>query len=265
MQGEWIDFRPADALPNVLFKQIKVSGNARVNQQKYPFQALVRELSSEPTAYRRPIQLQARVEAEGEVRLAGELKFYEQQPTHDFLVKFDLPKQKTIQLENSDKLSLTLIADQTECESRISFRENDFTCRVELKQTPVRFQFDSEQAGIKPLTQVVAQALSTIDSISATLEGSGSYSQPVWRLESETGEQIARGLKLACQAEIGRQKQALAQQIEQLAQQERDQLIEKLNRQYSEVIANLEKEETRVQSVIQKVSGRSLNIRSLLR
>lgn len=265
MQGEWIDFRPADALPNVLFKQIKVSGNTRVNQQKYPFQALVRELSSEPTTYRRPIQLQARVEAEGEVRLAGELKFYEQQPTHDFLVKFDLPKQKTIQLENSDKLSLALIADQTECESRISFRENDFTCRVEFKQTPVRFQFDSEQAGIKPLTQVVAQALSTIDSISATLEGSGSYSQPVWRLESETGEQIARGLKLACQAEIGRQKQALAQQIEQLAQQERDQLIEKLNRQYSEVIADLEKEETRVQSVIQKVSGRSLNIRSLLR
>ena len=265
MQGEWIDFRPAGALPDVLFKHIRLSGNARVNQQKYPFQALVRELSSAPTVYRQPIQLQARVEAEGEVRLAGELKFYEQQPTHDFLVKFDLPQQKTIQLENSDKLSLALIADQTECESRISFRENDFSCRVELKQTPVRFQFDSEQAGIKPLTQVVARALSTIDSISATLEGSGSYSQPVWRLESETGEQIARGLKLACQAEIGRQKQALAQQIEQLAQQERDQLVEKLNRQYSAVIADLEKEENRVQSVIQKVSGRSLNIRSLLR
>lgn len=265
MQGEWIDFRPEGALPNVLFKQIHLSGKARVNQQKYPFQALVREVSSAPTEYRKPIHLQARVDAEGEVRLAGDLKFYVAEPTHDFVVKFALPRQKTIQLEDSEKLSLALIADQTECESRISFREHDFVCRVEFRQTPVRFQFASDQTGIRPLSQVVSQALSSIDSISATLEGSGSYRQPVWRLKSETGAQIARGLKLACRAELGRQKQELAQQIEELAQKERERLVEKLNQQYSGVLADLEAEETRVQSVIQKVSGRPLNIRKLLR
>lgn len=265
MQGEWIDFQPAGALPDVLFKQIRLSGTARVNQQKYPFQALVRELSSAPTEYQRPIHLQARIDAEGEVKLAGDLKFYLDRPTHDFVVKFQLPRPKTIQLEDSDKLSLVLIADQTECVSQISLREKDFACRVEFRQTPVRFEFASSQSGIKPLAQVVSRALSSIDSVSATLEGSGSYSQPVWKIESETGRQIAQGMKLACQAEIGRQKQELAQQIEELAQRERAELVEKLNQQYSGVLADLEKEETRVQSVIQKVSGRPLDIRRLLR
>lgn len=265
LQGEWIDFSPEGALPGVLFKQIRLSGNVRLKEKIYPFQALVRELSSAPAEYHQPIQLQARVDAEGEVKLAGDLKFYTAQPTHDFAVKFQLPRQKKIQLEDSEKLSLALIADQTECQSRITFRENDFACRVEFKQTPVRFQFESQQSGIKPLAQVVSQALASIDSISATLEGSGSYSQPVWKLESETGEQIARGLKLACRAEIGRQKQELAQQIEELAQKERERLVQKLNQQYSGVIAELEAEEARVQSVIQKVSGKPLDIRSLLR
>lgn len=79
------------------------------------------------------------------------------------------------------------------------------------------------------------------------------------------GEQVARGLTAAFQAEVARGKQKLAAEIEQLASQERDKLVQDLNRDYSAILAALEAEESKVQSVIQKVSGRPLGLRSLLR
>jgi len=73
---------------------------------------------------------------------------------------------------------------------------------------------------------------------------------------------VARGLTTAFQAELARGKQKLAAEIEQLAHQEREKLIQKLNQEYSAVLADLEAEESKVQSVIQKVSGRPLGLRS---
>ncbi|MCA9017156.1 MAG: hypothetical protein KDA77_17625, partial [Planctomycetaceae bacterium] len=265
MQGEWIDFRRDTALPNILFKKIRLSGNARVDQQKYPFVALIKELSSSPTMYRQPIQLQAQVEAEAEIKFAGDLKFYETVPTHDFVVLFQFPHQKKIKLEDSDKLSLALIADQTECKSYVTLREQDFQCRLEFNQSPVRFEVSTSTAGNQVMAGIVQQTLASIDTITATLHCSGSYEHPEVRLESELGDKIAQGLKLAFQSELVRQKQNMAQQIEQRAGQEREQLVQKLNSQYSAVMAHLEAEESKVQAVIQKVSNRPLDIRRLLR
>ena len=265
IQGEWIDFRRDTGLPDILFKKIRLTGAARVDQQKYPFVGLIKDLSSSPATYRQPIMLQAQVEAEADIRFAGDLKFYQANPTHDFVVLFKLPHQKKITLENSEQLSLDLIADQTECRSQLSFREHDFECRLEFSQTPVHFQLSTSQSEYQSMAGILSQTLASIDSISATLHCSGSYERPEWRMESELGEQIARGLNLAFQAEFARQKQKLSQQIEQLASQEREQLVQKLNSQYSEVITRLEQEESKVQAVIQKVSNQPLDIRKLLR
>lgn len=265
MQGEWIDFRRDTALPNILFKKIRLTGNARVDQQNYPFVGLIRELSSSPSTYRQPIQLQAQVEAEAEIKFAGDLKFYEAVPAHDFVVLFRFPHEKKIQLEDTDKLSLALIAAQTECKSYVTLREQDFQCRLEFSQSPVRFEVSTSESGNQVMAGIVQQTLASIDTISATLHFSGSYAQPEVRLESELGDKIAQGLKLAFQSELVRQKQNMAQQIEQRAGQEREQLVQKLNRQYSDVIAHLEAEESKVQAVIQKVSNRPLDIRRLLR
>jgi len=265
IQGEWIDFRRDTGLPDILFKKIRLTGAARVDQQKYPFVGLIKDLSSSPATYRQPIMLQAQVEAEADIRFAGDLKFYQANPTHDFVVLFKLPHQKKITLENSEQLSLDLIANQTECRSQLSFREHDFECRLEFSQTPVHFQLSTSQSEYQSMAGILSQTLASIDSISATLHCSGSYERPEWRMESELGEQIARGLNLAFQAEFTRQKQKLSQQIEQLASQEREQLVQKLNSQYSEVIARLEQEESKVQAVIQKVSNQPLDIRKLLR
>ena len=263
--GEWIDFRRNSGLPDILFKKIRLTGTARVDQKKYPFVGIIKELSSTPSIYRKPIVLQAQVEADANIKFAGDLKFYEDTPTHDFVVLFKLPHQKRISIENSDQLSLDLIADQTECKSNLSFRENDFQCRIEFDQTPVRFQLSTNQTEYQSMAGILTQTLATIDSISATVHCSGSYERPEWRIQSELGEKIARGLSLAFHSEIARQKQKMSQQIEQLASQEREQLVQKLNSQYSEVLAHLEEEEAKVQAVIQKVSNRPLNIRRLLR
>ncbi|QDT43895.1 hypothetical protein Pan241w_39990 [Gimesia alba] len=265
MQGEWIDFRRDTELPKILFKKIRLSGNARVDQQKYPFVGLIKELSSSPSLYRQPIHLQAQVEADAEIKFAGDLKFYEADPTHEFVVLFQLPHQKKIKLEDSDKLSLSLIADQTECKSYVTLREREFQCRLEFNQSPVRFEVATSESGNQVMAGIVQQTLASIDTISATLHCSGSYERPEVRLESELGEKIAQGLKLAFQSQLVKQKQNMAQQIERLAGQEREQLVQALNRQYSDVIANLEQEESKVQAVIQKVSNRPLDIRRLLR
>ena len=265
MQGEWIDFRRDTELPKILFKKIRLSGHARVDQQKYPFVGLIKELSSSPSLYRQPIQLQAQVEADAEIKFAGDLKFYESDPMHEFVVLFQFPHQKKIKLEDSDQLSLSLIADQTECKSYVTLKENGFQCRLELNQSPVMFEVATSESGNQVMASIVQQTLSSIDTISATLHCSGSYEKPEVRLESELGEKIARGLKLAFQSQLVKQKQNMAQQIEVLAGQEREQLVQALNRQYSKVIAHLEQEESKVQAVIQKVSNRPLDIRRLLR
>jgi len=265
IEGEWIDFRRNTGLPEILFKKIRLTGAARIDQQKYPFVGIIKELSSSPSIYQKPIVLQAQVKAEADIKFAGDLKFYEDTPTHDFVVLFKLPHQKKITLENSEQLSLDLIADQTECKTQLSFREHDFQCRLEFNQTPVRFQLSTTQTEYQSMAGILSQTLASIDSISATLHCSGSYERPEWRMESELGEKIARGLNLAFQAEIARQKQKMSQEIEQLASQEREKLIQKLNSQYSDVLVHLEEEEAKVQAVIQKVSNRPLDIRRLLR
>ncbi|MCH9654334.1 MAG: TIGR03545 family protein [Planctomycetes bacterium] len=265
IKGEWINFRRDSSLPDALFKKIRLTGVARVDQLKYPFIGTIKELSSSPSTYRKPIVLQAQIEAEADIKIAGELKFYEDNPTHDFVVLFKLPHQKKITIENSKQLSLDLIAEHTECKSQLSFREHDFQCQLVFTQTPVHFQVAASQSEYQAMASILTQTLASIDSISATLNCSGSYKQPEWRMESELGEKIARGLHLAFQAEISRQKQRMSQQIEQLASQEREKLIQKLNIQYSEVLAHLEEEEVKVQAVIQKVSNRPLDIRRLLR
>jgi len=265
IQGEWINFRRDTDLPKILFKKIRLTGAARVNLKKYPFVGTIKDLSYSPSTYHKPILLQAQIKAEADIKFAGELKYYEDTPAHDFVVLFNLPHQKKITIENSDQLSLDLIADHTECKSELSFREDHFQCRLEFNQTPVRFQLSTSQKEYQSMARLLSQTLTSIESISATVHCSGSYERPEWRVESELGEQIAHGLKLAFQGEISRQKLKMSQQIEQLANQEREKLIQKLNSQYSEVLAHLEEEEAKVQAVIQKVSNRPLDLRRLLR
>lgn len=265
VQGEWIDFRSDVTAPDILFKDIRLSGFARRDEEQIPFLAVVKSLSSTPKQYRQPIRIQAQVDGEAEIKFAGELKFYEAEPTHEFVVHFKLPQQKKIRIENSDRISLALVADQTECRSHLSFREHDFQCQIEFSQTPIRFQFDSSRTEAQTITRLLQQSLSSIDSLSVKLHGSGSYDKPEWRIESALGEQVACGLTVAFQAELARGKQKLAAEIEQLASREREKLIQELNRDYSAILAELEVEESKVQSVIQKVSGRPLGLRSLLR
>lgn len=265
IQGEWIDFRRNSHLPGLLFQKVRLSGKARVNKQKYPFTGIIKELSSSPAQYQKPIAIQAQVDAETQIKLAGELKYYEDSPTHDLIVLLTLPHQKKLTLENSDDFSLDLIADHTECKTKITFRENDFQCRLELNQTPARFQFSAPENGEKELAGILTRALSSVDSISATLICSGPYAKPKFTVESELGQQIAQGLNLAFEAEFVRHKQAMTVKIEQLASQQREKLIQQLNGQYSEIIARLNEQESKVQAVIQKVSNRPLNIRRLLR
>jgi len=94
IQGEWIDFRRDAGLPDILFKKIRLTGTARVDQQKYPFVGVIKDLSSSPVQYRKPIVLQAQIEAQADIKFAGDLKFYQETPTHDFVVLFKLPHQK---------------------------------------------------------------------------------------------------------------------------------------------------------------------------
>lgn len=264
-QGEWIDFRSDTSLPQVLFKKIRLTGAARVNQQKYPFVGMIKDLSCSPKLYQEPIKIQAQVDAEANIKMAGDLNFYQESPTHEFVVLVKLPHQKKITLEDSETLSLFLIADQTECKSHISFREEDFQCRLEFKQTPVRFQLSSPKFNHHAIGSILQHSLASIDSISATLNYSGSYEHPELKIESELGQKIAESLNMALESEFNRQKQEKALKIEQLASQEREKLIQKLNGQYSEIIAHLQEQESKVQAVIQKVSNRPLDIRQLLR
>ncbi|WP_417391547.1 TIGR03545 family protein [Gimesia sp.] len=265
IQGEWIDFRSDVNAPDILFKDLRISGFARRNQERIPFLAVVKELSSTPRQYQQPIRIQAQIDGQAEIKVAGELKYYEDEPAHEFVVLFKLPQQKKIKIENSDRISLALVADQTECRSHLTFREHDFQCQIEFSQTPVRFEFDSSRPEAQSITRLLQQSLSAIDSLSVNVHGSGSYDRPEWRIESALGQQVARGLTTAFQAELARGKQELAAEIEQLANQEREKLIQKLNQEYSAVLAELEVEESKVQSVIQKVSGRPLGLRGLLR
>lgn len=265
IQGEWIDFRSDVNEPDVLFKDLRLSGFARMDQRKIPFLAVVKELSSTPKQYHQPIRIQAQVDGEAKIKFAGELKYYEAEPAHEFVVHFSLPQQKKITIQNSDRISLALVADQTECRTHLTFREQDFQCQIEFSQTPVRFELNSTRPEAQSIASLLQQSLSSINSVSATLHGSGSYDRPEWRIESALGEQVARGLTAAFQAEIARGKEKLAAEIEQLASQEREKLVQDLNRDYSAILADLEAEESKVQSVIQKVSGRPLGLRSLLR
>lgn len=265
IQGEWIDFRSDVKEPDVLFKDLRLSGFARLDQEKIPFLAVVKGLSSTPSHYHQPIQIQAQVDGEAEIKFAGELKYYEVEPAHEFVVHFKLPQQKKITIQKSDRISLALVADQTECRTHLTFREQDFQCRIEFSQTPVRFELESARPDAQSIARLLQHSLSSITSVSATVHGSGSYDRPEWRVESPLGEQVARGLTAAFQAEVARGKQKLAAEIEQLASQERDKLVQDLNRDYSAILAALEAEESKVQSVIQKVSGRPLGLRSLLR
>lgn len=265
IQGDWIDFRRNSDLPDLLFQKVRLSGTARVNHQKYPFTGIIKELSSSPAQYQKPITIQAQVDAETQVKLAGEFKFYEDSPTHDLIVLLTLPHQKKLTLENSDDFSLALIADRTECKTKITFRENDFQCRLELNQTPARFQFSASDADHRVIADILNRSLSSIDSISATLNCTGPYSSPEFTIESDLGQKIATGIKVAFQAEFARNKERMTLQIEQLASQEREKLIQKLNGQYSEIIARLDEQESKVHAVIQKVSNRPLDIRRLLR
>lgn len=264
-QGEWIDFRRDTELPDILFQKIRLTGTARVDQRKYPFTGIIKELSSSPSQYQKPIAIQAQIDAEAQVKLAGEFKYYKDSPTHDLVVLFKLPHQKKLTLEKSDDFSLALIADQTECKSKITFRKHDFQCRIELNQTPVRFQLTASGNTKQGLAEILTRALASIDSISATLYCSGPYAKPEFSVESELGQQIAQSLSQAFESEFARHKQAMSMKIEQLASQERDKLIQKLNGQYSEIMALLSKQESKVQTVIQKVSNRPLDIRRLLR
>ncbi|MCA9022479.1 MAG: hypothetical protein KDA74_20160 [Planctomycetaceae bacterium] len=88
IQGEWIDFRSDVNDPDVLFKDIRFSGFARKDKERIPFLAVIKDLSSTPKQYQQPIRIQAQVDGDAKVKFAGELKFYEAEPAHEFVVHF---------------------------------------------------------------------------------------------------------------------------------------------------------------------------------
>ena len=257
MRGLAIDFSHGDVLPTVLVRSLKIAGQANLGEELMPFQGTVTGLTSDPVLYGKPIVIQLVGRKTAILQVEVVVDHTHEIPVYDVDLAYSVPIKTETKLGKSDSLLLALAADKTEWRAKLRLSGDELSGELHFRQAPVTIAASMGDENREEVRRALENALGAIHIVEATASLSGRYDRPTWQVQSNLGQQISAGLSTALTQEVEIKRQQLAGQVDRLAQEKMTEFTKLVNDKYTDVVAQLNLNETNARQIVQRLASRN--------
>ena len=265
MRGTDIRFSQREPQPAFLIRRLQISGTAELNGEPMPFRGMVTGITSDPMLYGRPVIVRLSGEGRQQMRAVAVLDQTHSVPVYRLEATVTNSEPVRIRLGNSQSVALTLKADRSVYQTRLSLTGDRLEGDVSLRQQDVRLTAETT-AGRDEILRAIRSAVSGIRSLDASLRLTGTLERPRWTIHSTLGPQLARGMNQAIATELAARQRQLSDDVDRITRRNSDALAKTLNSRYADLTAKLKQNEELARSTVRKLTGgRAIRLDRLFR
>jgi len=211
--GRDFEFLVRNPAPDFLLKKLALSGQISVNEELIPFSALVSDVTEDPKLLgrpcvmrlradgTRPLQLRATWDATGNVPVAELLADF--RDTNRIPLQVGKPQQTCVTATLRDlswTTQLRLIGDQMDGNIKLASGIDNLHLEAETKVRP-------------EIIEAANDAFSAVQVLNASVSLGGTLKQPELELQSDVGEQISEGIRLAFANQLDRARERMLTEV----------------------------------------------------
>jgi uncharacterized protein (TIGR03545 family) len=240
-QGISVIFPGFPQHPDVLVRKLHLDGQGTAEGKPYAFHGTLTDLTHQPWRYAEPARL--KIESDGAIRmqLAAVLDRRGDQPIDEYRIDLPAVRQHGQRLGNPRQFAVDVSPGVARIHALIQVRGNELDGTIHLQQDELQLKPQLADAYTKYVSaESVSSAMSGVQFLRAEVKLEGTLKRPRYRVQSNLGPELSRGLHLAWQQELARRQQELVAKVNQEVESELNDLQAELQTKQGKLLEQLE-------------------------
>lgn len=246
-RGISVVFPGYPSLPDVLIRNLRLSGTGTIEATPFTFSGTLRDLTHQPERHAEPARLD--VEANGAIQLTANVVLDRRGPQAVDEIVVDLPsvRQHGQRLGKPEKLAVEISPGTARIQAHVFVRDDELSGQITLHQDQIQVKPLLAEKYAKYVTPAsLATAMSGVSELNAHVLLSGTVLRPRYKLQSNLGPQISLGLNQAVRQELVVRQQQLLARANREVEDELNQLQGELVAKHGKILEQLELGDTQL-------------------
>ncbi|MCA9040573.1 MAG: TIGR03545 family protein [Planctomycetaceae bacterium] len=272
MRGTDVEFVVAEPTPDVLIRQLNLTGELYYQAQPEPFSGILRGWTTEPAVYGKPMEIELSSSGTLQLALHSTIDQRAEIPISRVSLQFQAPLPPEQVLGNPQEFAISMAAQSSAIEANLLLQGELASGEIILTQEPVTITGLSSDPKRAALNQVLARSLSGINRLESRVSFSGDVHDLQWNVQSNLGEQISAGLSTALAQSWDAGQEHLRAQANELVNAEMQKLSQSMGTRYQELNENIKLAQGMLRGVVPQTAGGNLlngfdinNLKSVIR
>lgn len=255
-RGQWIEFPRERRHPKFVLQSLTLSGEARHGGQPFAITGQLRDVSSDPQLYGQPTHWEFAVAGPDPFSVRGHSDLSLSHPVHEITFDWRTDRPTEMLIGNDEKLAVRMSAPTMTCGGWLRLDGDQLTCQMQLWQPTLSATLSETSEEFAQ--QWIAPALTAIRESDATLNVTGTLSDPQWSIKSDIGRQVVKGFQQVLVAQVDATRARLIAKADAVAQEKMAILPDFAQQHTEHLLAEVTSRESRAKQVTTKLTGGSL-------
>ena len=266
--GRDFDFWAANPSPDFLLKNLRMTGEISVCEESVPFQALLTDVTEDPMLLGRPCVMSLVADGSRPLQLKVTYDATKETPVAEMLANFRDTNAIPLQAGNQEKACLQATLHDLAWKSRLVVTESRIQGHLALDSRLDQLEFSANEDVRPEIIEAANEVLASLRTLNATVQISGTLRKPSIELDSDIGELVASGVKMAFINQMEGEKKKLMEEVAEYADEQIQTLKNRFAADYGRLVrdnANLIEEASEMKALVASLQSGNLDARSLVK
>ena len=240
-RGRDFEFEIFNPTPRVLCRKMLLNGELMLSDVATPFEAVVRDVTSDPKLLGRPVVMGVSTGGETPVRLALEHDATQEISTTRLEADFTDKKVQALSAGRAGKNRLTANLSNMHWTARVVVVEDTINGEVRVTSDFGDTKVQTSQKAAATLAGLAEHSLAGITTVNARMTLSGPIRRPEVNVTSDLGDQVAAGFQSAFSSYLPQIKGDLVAALDTYVDKQKKELASKLGGRYTGLLTDHER------------------------
>jgi uncharacterized protein (TIGR03545 family)/uncharacterized protein (TIGR03546 family) len=214
--GQDILFPGLVQTPDLLIKNLSLTGKGKLADDTYQFQGSMRDFTTQPKLLGKPTVINLATKANTDVKIRAIIDQTGDVRRDTLLIQCPRIDIKSQKLGSKKSLLVAMAPAKMEMQVKLQLVENRVDGKIEFVQSDVKLSLDALPKALndEAMKQIVDQELAKVNQFRVVMLVSGEIDRPQWEFESDLGEQLAGAMNSTVQRSVDLQVARLEKQVD---------------------------------------------------
>ena len=266
--GRDFDFWAANPSPDFLLKNLRMTGTMSINNESVPFKALLTDVTEDPVLLGRPCVMSVVADGSRPLQLKVTYDATQEIPVSELLADFRDTNAIPLRAGKPEKACLQAVLNDVTWQSRLVIVKNRIEGHLAIDSRLDHLSFTANDDVRSEIIEAANDVFSNVQTLNATMQISGTLRQPNIQLDSDVGEQVASGVKVAFTHQLEVAKQKLMAEVSDYADEHIQTLKNRFAAEYGRLLqenADLVATASEVKTLVASLRSGNMDARSLVK